>query len=122
MSRDYRLFLEDILECGTRIQSYAANLDFAGFVSNRMAFDAILRNLEIIGEAAKNVPSEVRARYPEVEWRAIAGLRDVMAHEYYGLENETLWNIVEREVPVLVEQLTKIIQQESVARSGDYEM
>jgi len=96
MSRDYLLFLEDILECGMRIQNYAADLDFDGFVSNYMAFDAILRNLEIIGEAAKGVPPEVRARYPEVEWREIAGLRDVVAHEYYGLENETLWNIVER--------------------------
>jgi uncharacterized protein with HEPN domain len=115
MSRDYRLFLEDILECGTRIQSYAANLDFDSFVSNRMAYDAVLRNLEVIGEAAKNVPPEVRARYPQVDWRAMAGLRDVMAHEYYGLENETLWNIVEREVPVLVEQINKILQQESAS-------
>ncbi|MCI0476523.1 MAG: DUF86 domain-containing protein [Anaerolineales bacterium] len=113
MSRDYRLFLEDILECGMRIQSYAASLDFASFVSNQMAYDAILRNLEIIGEAAKNLPPEVRNRYPQVEWRAIAGLRDVMAHEYYGLENETLWNVVEREVPALVNQVKKILQQES---------
>jgi uncharacterized protein with HEPN domain len=113
MSRDYRLFLEDIMECGARVQSYSANLDFDGFVSNRMAYDAILRNLELIGEAAKNVPPEVRARYPELDWRGIAGLRDVMAHEYYGLENETLWDIVQREVPPLVEQIKRILREES---------
>ena len=113
MSRDYRLFLEDIMECGARVHSYSANLDFDGFVSNRMAYDAILRNLELIGEAAKNVPPEVRARYPELDWRGIAGLRDVMAHEYYGLENETLWDIVQREVPPLVEQIKRILREES---------
>jgi uncharacterized protein with HEPN domain len=73
--------LEDILESGTRILNYSSGLDLARFVSNRMAYDAILRNLEIIGEAAKNVPPQVRLKYPEVDWRSIAGLRDVMAHE-----------------------------------------
>ncbi len=113
MSRDYRLFLEDILNCGLSIQRYAAGLDFDQFVSNRMAYDAILRNVELIGEAAKNVPPDIRARYPEVEWREIAGLRDVVAHEYFGLQDETLWDIVSHEVPVLVEQVRKILDQES---------
>lgn len=94
MSRDYRLYLDEILESSTRIIEFAENLDFQGFVSNKMAYDAILRNLEIIGEGVKNLPTDVRQRYPEVEWRRIAGLRDVMAHTYYSLDDETLWNVV----------------------------
>jgi uncharacterized protein with HEPN domain len=112
MSRDYRLFLGDILECGMRILDYSVSLDLSGFISNRMAYDAILRNMEIIGEAAKNVPPEVRTRYPEVDWRGMAGLRDVMAHEYYGLEDETLWDIVQHELPPLIAQVKRILQKE----------
>jgi len=88
-------------------------MQFQDFLANKMAYDAIVRNLEIIGEAAKNVPAEVRTRYPDVEWRKISGLRDVVAHEYHGLEDETLWNIVEDEAPVLLDQVKEIIMKES---------
>ncbi len=113
MSRDVRLYLDDIIESATRILEYSGRMDFQDFLANRMAYDAILRNLEIIGEAAKNVPSEIRERYPEIEWRKIAGLRDVMAHTYYALEDETLWSIVQDQVPELREQVRRILERES---------
>lgn len=112
MSRDYRLFLEDILECCQRILEYSTDFNFERFQTDRMAYDAILRNLEIIGEAAKNIPPELRARYPRVDWRGIAGLRDVMAHGYYGLQDETIWDIIQNEVPPLAEQIQQILQKE----------
>jgi uncharacterized protein with HEPN domain len=112
VSRDYRLYLDDILESSPRILEYSEHLHFKDFVGNKMAYDAILRNLEIIGEAAKNVPSPVRERYPKVEWRRIAGLRDVMAHTYYALDDETLWNIVQAQIPELREQVNEIIENE----------
>ena len=113
MSRDYRLYLDDIWQSANKVMRYTEGLDFDEFVSREMVLDAVLRNLEIIGEAAKNVPQDVRDRYPEVEWRQIAGLRDVLAHAYFGLEDETLWDIVQNEVAPLIEQVKGILDAES---------
>ena len=112
MSREWRLYLEDILECGGRVLEYIQGLDFEGFLAHRMAYDAVVRNLEIIGEAAKNLPDEIRARYPDVEWRKIVGLRDVLAHVYFGLEDETLWDIASNKVPMLMSHVRKILAAE----------
>jgi uncharacterized protein with HEPN domain len=112
MSRDVRLYLEDIIESGTKILNFTAHLNFEEFCSNTMVFDAVLYNLGIIGEAAKNVPPDIRFRYPEIEWRKIAGLRDVIAHEYFGLEVETLWDIVRNKITPLLEQTKHILELE----------
>lgn len=81
-----------------------------------MAYDAILRGLQILGEAAKNVSSEMRSLYPRIEWRKIAGLRDVVAHEYYGLEDETIWGIVKVDVPELLDDVRQILEDENKRR------
>lgn len=90
MSRDPLAAVADMLECALRVQEYTRGLDAASFRSSRMAYDAVLRNLEVLGEAAKGVPADVRARHPQIQWRSIAGLRDVLIHRYFGLEEETL--------------------------------
>lgn len=87
-------------------------MTFEQFLSDDRTFDAIMRNLQIIGEAAKNVPQDIRVRYPEVEWRKIAGLRDVLAHAYFSLENEILWDIVQNKIPPLLEQVQHILETE----------
>jgi uncharacterized protein with HEPN domain len=81
-------------------------------VQNELVYDAVLRNLEVLGEAAKKVPEDVRNRYPWVEWRAIAGLRDVLAHAYFALDDATLWDIVAQKVPALAEALRQILEEE----------
>lgn len=82
------------------------------FVADERTYDAVVRNLQIIGEAVKQIPPEIRDQYPSVEWRKIAGLRDILAHAYFSLENETLWDIVQNKVPELLEQMQRIVQEE----------
>ena len=108
MSRNWKLFIRDMQHAGARIRRYVAERDQASFLADEMAFDATLRNLEILGEAAKAMPQEIRARYPDVDWRAIAGLRDVLAHAYFALDGATLWDIVQNKVPTLLAQLERI--------------
>jgi uncharacterized protein with HEPN domain len=89
MHRDYRLFLDDILEAVTKIRDYTAGLDYAAFIKDSKTQDAVVRNLEIIGEAAGRLPEPVRFAAPEIEWRKILGLRNILAHEYFVREMGT---------------------------------
>jgi uncharacterized protein with HEPN domain len=108
VSREWRLYLDDMIECCRKIQSYTQNLEFAEFTTRGMVHDAVVRNLEVLGEAAKNIPPIVRERHPQVSWREIAALRNVLAHGYFGLEDETLWDIVQVKVPALASQLEQV--------------
>ena len=112
MSRSLRLYFEDILSSCNKVLRYTKGLNYEQFIGDDLRFDAVLRNLQIIGEAIKQVPMETRSRYPTVEWRKIAGLRDILAHAYFSLENETIWDIVQNKVPLLREQIEVIFKQE----------
>ncbi|WP_016953654.1 DUF86 domain-containing protein [Anabaena sp. PCC 7108] len=112
MSRSLRLYFEDILNSCHKVLRYTEGISYDQFFEDELRFDAVLRNLQIIGEAIKQVPTEIRNRYPTVEWRKIAGLRDILAHAYFSLENETIWDIVQNKVPLLQEQIEVIFQQE----------
>ncbi|GFE71480.1 DUF86 domain-containing protein [Chroococcus sp. FPU101] len=90
MSRSLRLYLKDILTSETKIKRYTQGMRVEDFVSDEKTHYAVVRNLQIIGEAVKNVPMEIRNQYPEAEWRKIAGLRDILAHTYFSLEDEIL--------------------------------
>ncbi len=111
MSRSWELFLRDMLEAARKVIRYTAKVEMSAFVADEMAYDATLRNLEILGEAAKNIPGEVRQRFPEVDWRGVAGLRDILAHAYFALDDETLWKIVRADIPQLLDLLRQIEEQ-----------
>ncbi len=112
MSRSIRLYLEDILTSCAKVRRYTQGMTFEDFQADDRTYDAVVRNLQIIGEAVKNIPPEMRGKYPEVEWRKIAGLRDILAHAYFSLEDETLWDIVSTKMTLLLEVVQRIIEAE----------
>lgn len=92
-ARDWRLFADDIIESCGKVRRYLAGMDYEAFVADERTRDAVIRNIEIIGEAAKNLPEEVIAKASEVEWRKVRGMRDVIAHGYFGLDVRLVWDI-----------------------------
>ncbi|MBE9194422.1 DUF86 domain-containing protein [Synechocystis sp. LEGE 06083] len=111
MSRSPQLYLEDILHSSKKILRYLENTNYDAFFQDEMKFDAVMRNLQIIGEAVKKIPPEIQERYPLVEWRKIAGLRDIIVHAYFGLEDEIIWDVITNKVPSLKIQVEAILQQ-----------
>lgn len=99
--RDARILLQDIMDEIERIERFTASLSFEEFKKNDLVYYATLRCLEIIGEAVKVLPKDLKERYSEVEWRKIPGLRDVIIHGYFGTDPEIIWDVVKRKVPEL---------------------
>ncbi|WP_328591262.1 HepT-like ribonuclease domain-containing protein, partial [Methanolobus halotolerans] len=92
--REYRLFLTDIIEAIDEIEDFTSGMDFTEFLNDRKTRKAVVKNIEIIGEAAKNVPDEIKTSYPDIPWRVIAGMRDRLAHGYFGIDYVIVWDVV----------------------------
>ena len=99
------LFLDDIRESIARIERYTVGLERAGFEADEKTVDAVVRNLEIIGEAARQLPEEFTRRNLQIEWRKIAGLRNRIVHDYFGLDLEIIWQIIRSDLPALKREL-----------------
>jgi len=111
VKRDVRLYVEDILECVVQIEEYTTNLVEAEFFTNRLIQDAFLRRLEIIGEASKHVPGSLRQRYPHVEWKEWAGMRDILIHRYFGVRWVTVWEVIHDDLPRLHLSIEQILRE-----------
>jgi len=109
MPRDFRLYLDDILEAIHQIRTYMADLDEETFTTDRKTQDAVIRNLEIIGEAAGNLPEQFPKTAPEIDWRKIKGLRNILIHEYFGINLPILWDVVQNKLNPLEAACRKLV-------------
>jgi uncharacterized protein with HEPN domain len=100
--REWRFYLDDMIDFAGKVLSYTEGLDQAGFVASGLTYDATLRNLELIGEAATHIPDEVRTAHLEIPWRMIIATRNRLSHGYLGIDDDTLWSIIRDDVPELL--------------------
>mgnify|MGYP001583732459 CR=1 FL=1 len=110
MQKEYDLYLEDILESIEKIEKYTKEVNYAKFAKDTLISDAVIRNLEIIGEAVKKIPHEIRKKADKTEWKKIAGLRDILIHAYFGINKEIIWDIVTNKLPPLKNTIKEILK------------
>lgn len=111
MTRSYKLYINDILESMNKIVKFTAGMDYSDFSRNEMVIDAVLRNIEVIGEAAKNIPDDIKDKYTEIPWKRIIGLRNIVIHEYHGVDLENIWKIVNENIPSVRPVFEKIREE-----------
>jgi uncharacterized protein with HEPN domain len=112
MPRDFRLYLDDILECCSKIRKFTEGLSFEEFESDVKTQDAVIRNFEVIGEAARRLPDEIKSQYAGIEWAKIIGFRNILIHEYFGVKLETVWTAVQEKIPILEEETKAVLGEE----------
>jgi uncharacterized protein with HEPN domain len=111
VKRSHKLFVEDILDAIGKIECYIKGLSYNDFIEDAMVIDAVIRNLEVIGEASTNIPEDIRKKYPAIPWKRMIGLRNIVIHGYFGIDLGIIWEIITRNLPetkpLIVEMLKK---------------
>ena len=113
MSRNYNLYLQDIVEAADRIASYVEGMTRSAFEADQMRIDAVIRNLQIIGEAVKKIPDSIREKYPNIPWHNIAGLRNRVIHVYFNVDMDVVWDALQAKLPPLKTQMQQILKEKS---------
>jgi len=110
-TREWRFYIGDMERFSQNVLDYTEDLDQAAFVTDRLTYDATLRNLELIGEAATHVPDRIRQTFPEIPWRLIIATRNRLIHAYLGIDDDTVWSIIQDDIPALLKGLEQIIEK-----------
>ena len=116
-TRNWRLYVQDMIEFGERVMSYTVGMDREAFIADVRTYDAVMRNIELIGEAATHMPEHIRIAHPEIEWRSIIAARNQVAHGYMGLDDDVIWDIVQTDVPDLLPKLRHLLDSTQQGKS-----
>jgi len=108
MKKDYRILIIHILECIDKVEEYTKDITKEKFFASPQIQDAVMRRIEIIGEAVKNVPQEVKDKYLDIPWKQMAGMRDILIHEYFGVDLELTWKVAEEEIFILKNKIKDV--------------
>ena len=106
------LYLTDILEAIRKIETFVVGVTFEAFSQDAKTIDAVVHNIEVIGEAARHIPEQLRLAYPAVPWKQVVGSRDKMIHEYFGIDLEVIWQTINDDLPVLKQEVKAIISKQ----------
>ena len=112
MKRDYKLFIKDIVDAIESIEKFVAGMNFEEFKNDDKTVSAVVRKLEIIGEATKNIPDEIKEKYPKLPWREMAKIRDKLIHSYFSVDFEIVWKVIKEELPLLKPEIEEILHEE----------
>lgn len=108
--RDYRDYLQDILDAVNDIESFVGNMSYEDFKKDKKTLNAVVRSIEIIGEASKNIPGALKAKHKELPWKRMIGMRDKLVHAYFGVDVEILWKAIKEDIPPLRKSIQKMLK------------
>lgn len=111
MKRTYKDYILDILSSIQELGEFTEGIDLEEFVKDKKTVNAVIRSLEVMGEAAKKIPSEIRDKYPSIPWKYMASMRDKLIHEYHGIDLEIVWEVIKKEIPPLQSKFEKILKE-----------
>jgi len=111
MKRGYKLFVRDILDAIDKIEQFVGDISYQEFIQDDKTSTAVVKKIEIIGEAIKNIPPDIRAKYSNIPWRDIVGMRNKISHGYFGIDYEIVWAVIKQKLPVLKAQVTQMLKE-----------
>ena len=111
MKRDNRLYLKDILDCMVKIEEFVKEMDFENFIKDDKTVSAVVRKLEVIGEATKNIPEAIKKKHKDIPWRDMARMRDKIIHFYFGVDYEIVWKVIKERLPKIKPLLKKVLKE-----------